>query len=58
MYWNSDTSYSICYTMKQFISRISYITPSTMSTMMVTTDTFVPTYPWGFFWFRTEIQHI
>ena len=29
-----------------------------ISTMMVTTDTFVPTYPWGFFLSGTETQHI
>ena len=29
-----------------------------MSTMMITTDIFVPTYPWGFFWFRIETWHI
>ena len=28
------------------------------STMMVTTDTFMPTYPWGFFRSGMETQHV
>ena len=31
---------------------------SVMSTVTVTTDTFMPTYPWGFFWSGMEIWHV
>ena len=51
-----DISQRMLYNKHSYMSQIYPL--SVMSTVMITTDTFVPTYPWGFFQSRMETQHI
>ena len=52
-----DLSESVTSTSASIIEPDSDVGP-VMSTVTVTTDTFVPIYPWGFFQSRMEIWHI